>query len=634
MTTENREPVMRPDRWSNLRRHLGRPYMLVMPVILGAAFTLPSLRVGWIVDDHWHRLSLTGKQDLFEPGVVQSSSPMKLFSFLDGDPKRNRRLIDAGVMPWWTDEGIRGAFARPLTAWTHVLDYRGWPDHAMLMHVHSVLWYGVLVAVVAALYRRMFGGGPSPFPHGEGRSPPRPCTACGNGDGPLLAAVAALLFAVDDAHGTPVGFLANRSTLIAGVFGVGAIIAHDRWRRDGWRPGVFVGPVLLALSLSAKESGVATVAYLLSHAVFIDRSQWSARCRALAPYVAVVAVWRVVWSAMGYGIMPGVDFYIDPAAEPLRFARAMLERAPLLLMGQWGLSSDVALPVRTMLPDAYRWVCAGSAALVAMVGVVVVPRIRHDRVARFWLMGMLFALVPACAAFPADRLLMFVGIGAMGVLARFFAAVMDGTNPPARRVFRAVGWVVCACLVLRHVAVAPAALAWRSANPLGPRAFMKQFHVNTPMDESVTHQSVVIVTAPVAMLAGQLAAIRATEGKPVPKHTRVLSPSGATVTIRRADAHTLVIRPDGGYLAWMMDQLFRSPHHPFTLGERIELTGVTITILAMNDDDRPAEVEFRFTVPLEDATLRWLRWDDPTRSFVPFTPPAIGRSERLHGGGI
>ncbi len=577
--------------------------------VLAAVLTLPSLGVGWIVDDHWHRLALTGGHDSFGPGVLKSGSLMELFSFMDGDPARNHELMDLGVLPWWSDDELRGAFCRPVTVLTHWLDYRLWPDRAVFMHAQSVLWYAALVGLVGVFYRR----------------------TC---DAAWVAGLAALLFAMDDGHGTPVGFLANRNALVAGVLGVSALILHDVWRRGGRRIAGILAPVLLAACLFAKESGVSTGGYLLAYAMFLDRGCARERVWSLLPYVGVIVAWRWVWAALGYGISAGVEFYIDPLAEPFRYLCSALQRAPLLLMGQLGLSADIYLPVQTSFPVALPWVVAGSALFVLVVGAVAAPIVWHDRVARFFVSGAVLSLAPACAAFPSDRLLVFVGIGASGVVAVLFGALGDRSRWPSGRVRRVVTLALCAFLAVRLVVVSPAALAVRSAHPMGPRTFMEQFHVHTPMDELVAEQSVVIVTAPIVMFAAQLPAIRATQGLPVPKHTRCISPSGAMVTLRRADDRTVVVRPDDGYLAWIGDQLFRGPTRPLSAGDRVELTDVIITILLLTADGRPAEVAFRFTVPLEDPSLRWLRWDDPTRTFVAFSPPPVGASVRLHGGGI
>jgi hypothetical protein len=51
---------------------------------------------------------------------------------------------------------------------------------------------------------------------------------------------------------------------------------------------------------------------------------------------------------------------------------------------------------------------------------------------------------------------------------------------------------------------------------------------------------------------------------------------------------------------------------------------MTVEIMELTGDGRPAEAAFTFTVPLEDPSLRWLQYKNG--SFVPFTPPAIGEN--------
>ena len=104
-----------------------------------------------------------------------------------------------------------------------------WPHSAFLMYVHSFAWLGGLVAVATFIFRRVLGT-------------------------TWVAGLAALLFAVDDAHGFPAAWLANRKTLIGAFFGILALIAHDRWRRGEWRIGSLVAPLSLLLGLLAKES--------------------------------------------------------------------------------------------------------------------------------------------------------------------------------------------------------------------------------------------------------------------------------------------------------------------------------------------------------------------------------------------
>ena len=97
--------------------------------------------------------------------------------------------------------------------------------------------------------------------------------------------------------------------------------------------------------------------------------------------------------------------------------------------------------------------------------------------------------------------------------------------------------------------------------------------------------------------------------------------------LSRLDERTLVVRPEWGYLSSPIDTLARGLGHPMRLGQRVELTGVTIEVTALTDDGRPAEATCRFEMPLEDPSLRWLRWKDG--AFVEFRPPGVGERVRL-----
>jgi len=229
------------DKLSAFLSHRQMPWMMALLAML---FVLPSLRIGWQMDDNFHRLILLGKT----PPNGEKLSPLNLFSFLNGDPVKNHTLMDNGFLPWWTLKDIRIRFFRPLTIFTHWLDYRLWPDNAALMHLQSLLWYGALIAAASFFYRRMLGVG-------------------------WMAGLAAFFYAFDYSHGMPAGWLANRNAVIATFFGVLTLILHDRWRRDDWRPARALAPLSFLLALLSAEFGVGAAAYLFAYAVFIERGR-------------------------------------------------------------------------------------------------------------------------------------------------------------------------------------------------------------------------------------------------------------------------------------------------------------------------------------------------------------------------
>jgi hypothetical protein len=483
--------------------------------ILAVILTLPSLKAGLIGDDYHHKLLMSGSKSI----VKLLDSPVDMFRFFDGNPEHIFKLKDYGFLPWWTYENIKGAFWRPLASITHWLDYIIWPNSPPLMHFHSLLWYGALVMVVAFFY-------------------------CRFATVPLVAGLAALLYAIDDAHGMPAGFLSNRNALMATFFGVLAIIAHDRWRRDNWHAGIALGPLFLAASLLSAEAGISTCAYLAAYAVFIDRGKLRNRFAAMTGYAAVVVVWRLLWTHLGYG-MENIGGYVDPLREPLRFISAIKNAASFLLLGQLALPpSEISI----MLPPK-QWI--------------------------------LLWRIPAL------------------VLAGIF--------------------------ILIHLIIAPLALPLRAAYPMMPKKITDKLMIRGPLDNSVKNQDLVIVNPPLAFLVMQSPLVWESNNQPMPRHLRILSSSLLRpVKVYRQDARTLVVRPEYGYYAAVLDALFRDRKHPFSVGDRVELTGMTVEIMELTGDGRPAKAAFTFAVPLEDPSLQWMQYK--YGSFVPFTPPAIGEN--------
>ena len=238
--------------------------------------------------------------------------------FVNGDPGDAARLRDAGLFPWWTDLSLKLSFFRPITSATHVLDHALWPDSAAAQLAHNLVWLALALVAVWAFYRRFI--------------PVR-----------WIAVLALALYAFDDARGPVVGWIANRNALVAVALALPVLLAHDRWRRDGWLPGRWLAPALFAVSLGAGESSLAIVAYLAAHALWLDRAPWRDRLVALAPYAIVVVAWRVLYVKLGYGVV-GSGIYLDPGAHPGAFAAAAATRIPFLLVGQLAAPwSDTAI---------------------------------------------------------------------------------------------------------------------------------------------------------------------------------------------------------------------------------------------------------------------------------------------------
>ncbi len=582
-----------------LQRWLERRWAPAVIVLLAVVLAAPALGGDFTADDHLHRLLARSEPGL--PGL--RARPLDLFVFAGGDPADTAALRDVGVFPWWTDLDVRLAFWRPLSSLTHAADAALWPDAPAPMLAHNLAWMALSSLLVWLLYRRFV--------------PTR-----------WIAVLALALDALDDARGPVVAWIANRNALVALAAAVPVLLVHDRWRRDGWVTGRWLGPVLLLLALGAGESALAIGAYLVAHALWLDRAAWPARARALAPYLVVVVAWRVVYGLLGYGAA-GSGIYLDPGSDPLGFAAVALTRVPALLLGQ------LALPW-SELAAMYPLLGGGVVVVMAVVALVVVGAIglccagllRRDPVSRFFATGMVLAVLPVAATFPADRLLGFVGLGGAGLMAQLLAAALtDRPALAARPGWRRVIVGAAAVLAVVHLVLAPLLLPVRARSIVTLGAVLDRADAGVPAGPEVAAQTVILANPPLDAFAGYLPVMRASRGQARPAHLYWLANATSAVTLTGVDAHTLRVAPAGGFLRLQADQMLRRADPRVPVGERVARSGRTPALEALPTAGRPATVLARFAAPLDAPSLVWRRWDQTT--FAPFVPPAPGQSVTL-----
>ncbi len=589
-----------PLSFARARTLLARPDAGRWVALVGSVIVAPSLATGLAVDDWLHFARATGR-DPFH------ASRFELFEFVSGRAGDLRILVETGIGPWFTFPGLRLSFLRPLSSALHVLEYGLWPSAPWAMHAVSIALYAALVLLAARLYRRL-----------EGPAPTAPWTA----------GLAALMYAVAPGHGIPVGWIANRNAVLAAVFGVGAILAHDRWRRDGWRPGPWVAASSLALALASGESAIATVAYLVAHAVALDEAPARRRALALAPYAGVIAAWQLAYRGLGYGAT-GSGLYLDPLREPVVFASEAGQRLVALIVGSVATPpSDV---VSFLSSSGVRAFTALGLVVLAWVGWVLRPLIQRDRAARFFAVGAVLAAVPICATFPSNRLLLFVDLGALGLVARLLTALSDRAPwlPAAaswQRPARALGallWVV-------HVAAAPPLLAISACVPRLANALLAHVGRHVASPESLAGRTVVAVNSPSFLLNAYGFMLPRWGRDAAARLGRTLATGSDPVHVHRPDRFTLVIRPELGFLREATTLLVRGPAHPMRVGETVDVGGMTAEVLELNAEGRPAEVRFRFERPLEDPSFYWVGFVGT--AFEEIRLPEPGESMVIAGG--
>lgn len=563
-------------------------------VVIGIALVLatPTVFSPLILDDHV--IAMKAK-DAFASGAGWVGFLNDCFVFAKPDSGTTSAVAERLFGAWWAPPEYRFAFWRPVSAGTHLLDQLLWPGNSVAMHLHNLAWFVALLFALNRLYRRFLS--------------------------PRIASLALALYAWDDARGFVLAWVANRNALVAGVFGICTLIAHDRWRRDRWRTGAWLAPMLFAVDLLSAEMSVASFAYLLGHALFLERGSIGRRILPLLPYLAILMAWQAVYVAAGYGI-EGSGIYIQPLQEPLRYAMKLFERAPILLLGQL---TPIDSSFWGMLPFAMKTVVFLAALAVGfVVGQVVWARVARDPQVRFWLVGATLSLAPISATGPADRNLVFVGLGISAVLAMLFVNLVD-TAASAR-------WprFVAAALAVCNLVLAPVLLPAKCLSILAEQAFFAPVDRAIPRDEAIKGKTLVVVWVGTEVSLYSSVASREAQGVPRPGKLRTLALSADPVSVARLDDLTLRLRPGDGFFASEMQQLLRSPSRPFRQGEVVRLSDMTATIIELTQDKRPQTVDFRFASPLESSMWLWMR--DTGHGLVAWTPPGIGQTVLVPAG--
>ena len=252
-------------------------------IALALAFTLalPTLGAGHMLDDHLHMYVLDGNAYPGGPRGVWD-----LYHFSDGGAG-TLAAMDEGLYPWWSNPELRLAFLRPITSLWRAADHAlfgqvAWPSHLGA----CLLWAGIALTA-ARMYRRFIGG--------------------------AAAGLAALLYAVDDAHALSILWIANRHALVSTALGLIALALHVGRKRPD-RPS-WASAGLLLLAMLGGESALGVVGYIVAYEVLGRAAAWKDRARAVAPHFAVLALWAVAYKLGGYGA-GGNAFYVDPIRQP------------------------------------------------------------------------------------------------------------------------------------------------------------------------------------------------------------------------------------------------------------------------------------------------------------------------------
>jgi hypothetical protein len=563
--------------YDRLLQWFSRPRAVVFIIVAGVLLCATSLTGGLALDDHVHQLMARGA-----PGLpMWQVEPYDMYSIVPYDPDVDPLLHESGIRPWWSSKKFKATFMRPLTSLTLYLDHFFWPDLPWLMHVHSLLWLGLMLVTVILAYRRFLGSG-------------------------ALAVLAFALYALNDDHSMPASWVANRNSLICTAAVILALAFHDRWRSAGWKIGALAAPLFFLVGLLAGEFAIGFLAYLLAYAVFIDRDKWTRRIYSLAPYALLTVTWRVAYQALGYGTSHS-DFYIDPMSDSLRFTFAAAMRLPILLLDQFGF---VESSLSTILTKDGKLVHSIAGCLfTGLFLIAVLPVLKKSAVARFFSLGMLLSLVPVCATFPHARLLILSNFGGMGLVAlmidHYFKQLRLTNGPKPTRIMAVFVWM---SLVV-HLVVSPIMLPIKSMSMRYLGQIVGHAAASIRMGDNFENETLVIVNGPDFFSSSFTWVWRSSMGLPNPAKICVLTTSVEPVYISQKDNHTLVLRCDTGFANTISSPLIRASDDEFKVGDRFELGNVFILVLAMDRDNHPTMISAKFNKPIQSAKYHFVTWE-------------------------
>ena len=569
-----------------MRRH---PWLFPLAFVLAVAAHFPSLGAGFYADDYLHQIVLSGEVE----GV--RTEPFSLYDF---GAVADWSEVDGGVgaFPWWTSPDWSARFFRPLTSATLWLDHALFGDAAVGYHATSLAWYAVLLALVWSLYR------------GLGLSRP-------------LALGAFVLYATTNGALVPVGWPANRNSLVETTLLVASVVACLCIRPD--RRGLPLVAALACATLAclAKESGVVAfllLALLLARAGDSDRDpgfrRWARRCATLC--VLVPVAWLATLAVAGFGTTS--LFYATPWHEPgaylgnlgLLASAGVLRLFLLLPLDLIGWRPDLALPV------------ALAAAAVASPVVLLVWRRRaelpHFELFATWaLLGLAVQGAPPIS----DRLILTATVGSAPLLAGLVAATWTGARRRER--WAARGIVLVSGLLAAPFVPLQSYVFARTARET--RAAVLAADVGAP---ELGHREVVVLQAGSSMVPFVIASTWGVE-RPDDRDLQfwLLQAGRRGLDWHREDEHTFTLRShDLPFLDLMFERVYRTRGDRVVEGQRWHTALFDVEAIEVDEAGLRA-MRVRFSRSPDDPRIRFLV--DVEGRLTAVEPPAVGETRAV-----
>lgn len=529
------------------------PYWLMA---LGILLVSPSLFSGFFADDY-NFYALTYKQ-------LVPKYPFSLwdyFTFLT-DSERTHLYQNQGILPWWLDETMQAVFFRPLSEISHFIDFM-YLKQPILMHLHSLFWYGILLYVYHRLLTNF-------------------------GLKPLLINLSLLLFVIDSTHGFTVAWLANRNAIIACVFVLLAVnFFHHYVNRDRLKDQCLY-LLMILLGLLSAELAIAVAPLLLVYLLGFHTYKLKTLVFYLWPPALLILVWLIAYQMGGFGAYSENGYYIDPFSSPAHFLKTALARLPQAIAMQWNI-----LPLHYVGIGEQRLVAIGL-ALLFLISIWVWCLVKRQQpLAKYGIFfgsASLLSLVPVLAAEMQERNLLLFGLLSSPLMAILMIEIYRWS--PVSRLNRfvrfsglsyfALGHIVFAICLMPIVSYAPQLMGERLTQLV--QAFPKQ------------HQNQLFVVGLNLMEAPYLQPALFIEKKAEIPQTINLSARSKDVTVKRLSPYSLIVEHPQSLLS-EMDQMIGK--RKYLINSIYQFEGFQIEIVKLNKAQQPIAISIYSIAPIE-----------------------------------
>ncbi|MCK4765146.1 MAG: hypothetical protein KAW12_23305 [Candidatus Aminicenantes bacterium] len=616
--------------------------LLKSPVFWGILAVLlvvaPQIRhYRFVGTDCTHLAVLQGL--LERPGM----GPLTLYCLADGVPEHTRSEIAKGQVTWYTNPYQKIKFLRHFSSAITVMGYKIFALNPLGHGFHTLLWYLLLTILMGLLARRVclydrVGGAPldpgsAVSPPGSPASAAKPETTAAAVNRLTAVPILTVLIYAFAARNIP-NFLygSARWLFVAAAISIIAILLHVKWREENWKPGRFLAPAAALLALLTGEASLAVLSYLFAYELFGSGEPLKKRLKALLPYAALVFVYLIFYKVMGYG-SAGQDQYLNPLHDPIAYIMALPAKLAAMI-GEMFAVTMTFFRIHPQMPGKLLLTfLVGAAALTAFV-LLFLPAWKQapaplQRRFKWLIFGTIGAMLPLSSAAAATRVVLFLSIGGAILL----AFILDSWG---RKLFQKaklrkhlkspvayLGALCCLGLIFLHLINAP--YRWW----VMPKYQAMGLDTMIENHEKTEFKNILPTQAAVFLKGGWWwnYVHRKFFRLPMPAVWRQLSPSFGKHRYLRTAEDTLELKMVSGGIFDPPDadvSAERSSKTPLKTGEVIDLPGLRITVLEVNQNG-PTRVEFKFDRPLEDEGYRFFKENDE-ELILNIELPQVGKS--------